>query len=61
MIRTRVPYVGSCGALDMVNFYAREPRENRRTGLPMPGKVAFQTVKSNEKLGEGREALPGGG
>jgi len=24
IIRTRVPYVGSCGALDMVNFYARE-------------------------------------
>ena len=24
IIRTRVPYVGSCGALDMVNFWARE-------------------------------------
>jgi uncharacterized protein (UPF0261 family)/ABC-type branched-subunit amino acid transport system ATPase component len=24
IVRTRVPYVGSCGALDMVNFWARE-------------------------------------
>jgi len=24
IIRTRIPYVGSCGALDMVNFWARD-------------------------------------
>jgi uncharacterized protein (UPF0261 family) len=24
VIRSRIPYVGSCGALDMVNFWARE-------------------------------------
>jgi uncharacterized protein (UPF0261 family)/ABC-type branched-subunit amino acid transport system ATPase component len=34
IVRTRVPYVGSCGALDMVNFWAMEtvpaPFRNRR-------------------------------
>jgi uncharacterized protein (UPF0261 family)/ABC-type branched-subunit amino acid transport system ATPase component len=32
MIRTRVPYVGSCGALDMVNFYARDTVPARFSG-----------------------------
>jgi uncharacterized protein (UPF0261 family)/ABC-type branched-subunit amino acid transport system ATPase component len=32
VIRTRVPYVGSCGALDMVNFYARDTVPARFSG-----------------------------
>lgn len=33
--RTRVPYVGSCGALDMVNFGAPDT-------VPLPGRVLYE-------------------
>ena len=32
IIRTRVPYVGSCGALDMVNFWALDTVPERYRG-----------------------------
>src|SRR3546814_6248598 len=33
IIRTRLPYVGSCGALDMVNFWAMERSEEHTSEL----------------------------
>jgi uncharacterized protein (UPF0261 family) len=55
-IRTRVPYVGSCGALDMVNFHAmdRVPARfrGRRLHVHNPNVTLMRTsVEENEAIG----------
>lgn len=54
--RTRAPYVGSCGALDMVNFAAPEtvPQQYRKRNLyPHNPQVTLMrtTVEENERQG----------
>jgi uncharacterized protein (UPF0261 family)/ABC-type branched-subunit amino acid transport system ATPase component len=56
IIRTRVPYVGSCGALDMVNFYARETVPARFSGrkfyIHNPNVTLMRTTPDeNEAMG----------
>jgi uncharacterized protein (UPF0261 family) len=56
MIRTHVPYVGSCGALDMVNFYARETVPARFSGrkfyIHNPNVTLMRTTPDeNEAMG----------
>ena len=56
IIRTRVPYVGSCGALDMVNFYARETVPARFAGrkfyIHNPNVTLMRTTpEENEAMG----------
>jgi uncharacterized protein (UPF0261 family) len=55
-IRTHAPYVGSCGALDMVNFGAMDtvPREfkNRRLYVHNPQVTLMRTTpQENERIG----------
>jgi len=57
MIRTRVPYVGSCGALDMVNFGARDSvpaRFSDRQFLAHNPQVTLMrtTPAENRRIGE---------
>ena len=57
VIRTGVPYVGSCGALDMVNFGARETVpaefEARRFHVHNPQVTLMRTTPSeNQRFGE---------
>lgn len=54
--RTRVPYVGSCGALDMVNFGARDTvpeRYRQRTLYPHNPQVTLMrtTPEENARIG----------
>ncbi len=56
IIRTRVPYVGSCGALDMVNFYARDTVPARFDGrkfyIHNPNVTLMRTTpEENEAMG----------
>ncbi len=56
IIRTRVPYVGSCGALDMVNFYARDTVPARFSGrnfyIHNPNVTLMRTTpEENEAMG----------
>ena len=56
IIRTRIPYVGSCGALDMVNFYARETVPARFSGrkfyIHNPNVTLMRTTaEENEAMG----------
>jgi uncharacterized protein (UPF0261 family) len=56
IIRTRVPYVGSCGALDMVNFHAmdRVPARfrGRKLHIHNPNVTLMRTsVEENEAIG----------
>ncbi len=56
IIRTRVPYVGSCGALDMVNFYARDTVPARFAGRNLyihnPNVTLMRTTpEENEAMG----------
>jgi uncharacterized protein (UPF0261 family) len=56
IIRTKVPYVGSCGALDMVNFHARDtvpPRfQGRKLHIHNPNVTLMRTTpEENEAVG----------
>lgn len=56
IIRSRVPYVGSCGALDMVNFYARDTVPQRFSGrkfyIHNPNVTLMRTTpEENEAMG----------
>jgi uncharacterized protein (UPF0261 family) len=57
IIRTRIPYVGSVGALDMVNFHAKEtvPEKFRRRNLYVhnPNVTLMRTTaEENEAMGK---------
>ncbi len=57
IIRSRIPYVGTCGALDMVNFWARDTvpsRFNDRLFYQHNPNVTLMrtTVEENIKIGE---------
>ncbi len=54
--RSRIPYVGSCGALDMVNFWARdtvpERYNNRKLHIHNPGVTLMRTtLEENARMG----------
>jgi uncharacterized protein (UPF0261 family)/ABC-type branched-subunit amino acid transport system ATPase component len=56
IIRTKVPYVGSCGALDMVNFHARDTVPGRFAGRNLyihnPNVTLMRTTREeNEAIG----------
>ena len=56
IIRTSVPYVGSCGALDMVNFWAMDTVPERYRGRKLhrhnPNVTLMRTsVEENERIG----------
>ncbi len=56
IIRTKVPYVGSCGALDMVNFHARDTVPSRFQGRKLhihnPNVTLMRTTpEENEAIG----------
>jgi len=56
MIRARIPYVGSCGALDMVNFWAMdtvpERFRTRKLHRHNPNVTLMRTtVEENERIG----------
>ncbi len=56
MIRARIPYVGSCGALDMVNFWAMDTVPERFRGRKLhrhnPNVTLMRTTaEENERIG----------
>ena len=56
IIRSKVPYVGSCGALDMVNFYARDTvpgrYQQRRFYQHNPNVTLMRTTaEENDQMG----------